>query len=82
MKLAEYLTAHGLTPEKFADELGVDAVSVRRYMSGARRPRWSVMAEIAALTGGKVTANDFVAVEPKRRVRPSQRVSRPACSPT
>jgi transcriptional regulator with XRE-family HTH domain len=49
MKLAEYLTAHGLTPEKFAEALDVDAVSVRRYMSGARRPRWAVMARIADL---------------------------------
>jgi transcriptional regulator with XRE-family HTH domain len=82
MRLAEYLTANGLTPEKFADELGVDAVSVRRYMSGTRRPRWAVMARIADLTGGQVTANDFVPVEPKRRVRPNERPPRAACQPT
>lgn len=60
MKLGSYLTAVDKSPEWFAARIGVDPVTVRRYLSGSRRPEWDVIAVIMEVTGGVVTANDFV----------------------
>jgi len=76
MKLGDYLTWKFLTPEAFAEELNVDAVSVRRYVSGKRRPRWGLMALIAEKTEGHVTANDFAPEAKKKPKRPKARVPR------
>ena len=78
MKLSDYLTQKNMTPETFAEKLKVDAVTVRRYLTGKRRPNWQVMADITSKTGGAVTANDFLP-EPKpkkRRARPKTSVQR------
>lgn len=60
MKLSEYLRAVDKDAAWFADQIGVDPVSVRRYISGSRRPEWRVIARIKAATGGVVTADDFI----------------------
>lgn len=77
MKLNDYLTSRGLTPEAFAELIEIDPVSVRRYVQETRRPKWDVAARIARVTGGEVTANDFLPEAPpevlKRKTRPSRR---------
>ena len=79
MKLHDYLTLKGLTPEAFAEQLQVDAVTVRRYLRGKRRPTWEVMSRITEQTKGAVTANDFVPErETKKRSRPSGGAGRAA----
>lgn len=87
MKLNDYLTWKRLTPDTFAERIGVDVVSVRRYVNGKRRPRWRIMDRIAAETSGHVTANDFgpekseSAVQKKRK-RPKTSVPRSKPEPS
>ena len=69
MQLASYLKIAGLTPEQFAQRIEVDAVSVRRYLAGSRRPRWTVMQEIVRVTEGAVGPDDFLSSTPKRQSR-------------
>lgn len=73
MKLTDYLTSRGLTPEAFAELIEIDPVSVRRYMQETRRPKWDVAARIAQVTGGAVTANDFVPEVTKGKAHPTRR---------
>jgi hypothetical protein len=69
MRLSDYLSREAKTPEQFAQEIDVDPVSVRRYVKGARRPKWSVLQRIIDATGGAVTANDFVSMATVRKKR-------------
>jgi len=61
MKLGAYLQKTKTSPELLALAINVTAVSVRRYISGKRKPRPEIMERIKQATGGKVTANDFYA---------------------
>ena len=81
-KLATYLTDHGIARETFAASIGVDTVSVCRYVLGRRRPRWDVMTRIREATKGAVTADDFAPPplvpaqsEPRPRRRGSPRAA-------
>lgn len=56
-----------LSPEEAGRLFKVDAVSVRRYLSGSRIPSWDVMPRIVEATGGEVTANDFLRDERRRK---------------
>lgn len=71
MTLTDYLEREAITTEKFAEMLGVDPVSVRRYLRGQRRPKLKVMRKIAKVTRGEVTPNDFwmPKLEPEKRAR-------------
>jgi len=60
MKLADYLAAQKLTREAFAQRLGVHSVTVSKWCSGAMRPSWPMISRVAAETGNKVTAADFM----------------------
>ena len=40
MKLATYLGRNGISLKEFAALIDVDAITVGRYLSGARRPSW------------------------------------------
>lgn len=60
MKLADYLSEAEIKPSAFAERLGVTRQTLWRYMSGERRPEWSILEVIARETGGKVTPNDFM----------------------
>ena len=62
MKLNHYLTDHGLTKSEFAQLIGVQEETVRRYIAGDRRPTRKVMEKIALATACKVTANDFFGI--------------------
>ncbi len=65
MQLSDYLREQRVTPEDFAESIGVDRSTVYRWIQpvaeGERRirPRWSEIETIQRVTGGKVTANDF-----------------------
>lgn len=64
MKLDQYLAINGLTDDAFAQTLGVaHRLTVNRYRRGLRVPRPSIMRRIAEVTGGQVTANDFIETE-------------------
>lgn len=71
MQLASYLEETGKTPEWLADQVGINPVSVRRYMRGERRPWPWVMSKIMAVTKGLVTPDDFFdpLPEPKKAAR-------------
>lgn len=62
MKLTDYLTKTKTTRKDFAAALGVDPITVGRWERGDRVPV-NHFAQIARLTKGKVTANDFVREE-------------------
>lgn len=65
MKLADYLTANGLTPAAFAEKIGVHRGTVCRYIKPPEPgkpvfgPSRKMVAKINAATNGQVTANDF-----------------------
>ncbi len=59
MDLASYLDAENETRGAFAGRIGVHAVTVSKWISGALRPSWPKMQRINSATGGKVTAADF-----------------------
>lgn len=60
MTLADYLRHEKQTHEAFAARLGVHAVTVSKWASGAMRPSWPKMEAIQAATGGAVTPADFM----------------------
>lgn len=73
MKLTDYLTETRQTAADFAKRIGVDPISVRRYLNGDRRPDWEVMGKIVKATDGHVTPSDFIhkpSKTKKRRGRP------------
>jgi transcriptional regulator with XRE-family HTH domain len=60
MQLDEWMRRNGKTYQDVADALGVDDVTIGRYARGERRPRWDVLTRLVEVTGGDVTANDFL----------------------
>lgn len=59
MKLTDWLAAGGLSPEKFAKEIGVTGEAVRRYRTGARMPGPEIAQKIYLATQGEVTVQDL-----------------------
>jgi hypothetical protein len=66
MRLALYLRTNGIPVENFADDIGVHRTSVYRFMKGLAFPRPSTIERIIRVTGGKVTANDFLGLPSKK----------------
>jgi transcriptional regulator with XRE-family HTH domain len=66
MKLDAYLEQKNMPVEQFADLIGVHRTSVYRFIKGLAFPRPSTLKRITQETGGRVTANDFVALIPQR----------------
>lgn len=60
MRLGDWLTAKKMTDADFATKVGVDRSTVGRWVDGSNMPRRRNMADIARVTDGQVTANDFV----------------------
>ena len=73
--LLKYREAHGLSRKQLADALNVSHVSVYRIEHGQQRPSYDLLRRIMELTGGEVTANDFV---PASKVLPSGADTAPA----
>lgn len=59
MRLDDYLSAHKLTEQQFADLLGISQQAVHRYRRGKRIPDSKIMRRIVQATNGAVSANDF-----------------------
>ena len=75
MKLARYLKRKKLSPEDFAVLIEVHPTTVYRFIQGLSFPKSGNLKRIAQVTGGSVTANDFVDVQrppadPNGRGRP------------
>jgi predicted transcriptional regulator len=62
MKLVEWLNHRRMTHEAFGILIGAERSAVTRYVNG-RMPKSVILARIAAVTDGQVTANDFVDVQ-------------------
>jgi predicted transcriptional regulator len=64
MQLAEWMQRKNLGDQAMADLIGdVDRSMVSRYRRRTHRPSWSVVLRIIEITGGEVTADDFLTVE-------------------
>lgn len=62
MTLPEYLKAEKLSVAEFARQAGVkNKQTMHKYVHGMRFPPPETLRRIRRLTGGKVTADDFVA---------------------
>lgn len=59
MKLAKYLSDHGILQQDFAALIGKSQVNVSRYASGSRKPDSETIAKIHTATGGKVSLADW-----------------------
>ncbi|WP_246753176.1 helix-turn-helix domain-containing protein [Methylobacterium organophilum] len=64
MTLAEWLKREGKTVVALAKELGRDPSFITRVKNGTAMPSVEVAAEIQRLTGGAVTAIDYVRLVP------------------
>ena len=62
MTLEAYLDAASISRAEFAEKVGVSKQAVQRCLAGKRTPNKEIMAEIAAVTSGAVTANDFFGI--------------------
>ena len=60
MKLSRYMRLHNLTDGQVARSIGKCRTAVLRYRHGSVVPPLHVVAAIEAVTGGKVTYEDFV----------------------
>ncbi len=62
--LSDYMDAHNLTDDDVAAALGRTRSTVSRIRRRKMRPDWETIEKIQEFTGGQVTANDFVKIEP------------------
>lgn len=60
MTLPDYLTQSGLTASAFAALVGVNVSTVTRWARGERWPRPEQIIRVEQVTGGQVTAQDFL----------------------
>lgn len=60
MTLNEWMAAHDVSPEQFAAKVGVHWATVYKWRSRAAFPRVAQLREIERVTGGAVTARDFM----------------------
>ncbi len=60
MLLSDYLAENELSDAAFARLIGVERQTVGRYQTGDRFPERHILLKIFEVTGGKVTANDFI----------------------
>ena len=67
MTLYEYLRTHDLTPTAFAARVGVEPITVSRWIRGERFPRPDMIHRIAVATDGAVQPGDFFQTPPNLR---------------
>lgn len=60
MTLSEFLTAKDMTIVALAASMGRPVSTVHGWVRGTRKPGWSDVPDIERVTGGAVTAADFV----------------------
>lgn len=59
MTLQEYLKINKIKKKDFAEQLGVNRLTITGYTKKRRRPTRKNMNKILELTGHQVTPNDF-----------------------
>lgn len=59
MKLDDYLTQSGMTPYRFAKQIGCNPSLVYRWISGEARPDWKYLPVIEEATQSLVAPQDF-----------------------
>lgn len=64
MKLSDYLTSNAISRREFAATVGITEAALCRYISGIRTPRPQIVRAIMTASGGVVTPNDFIQLEP------------------
>ncbi len=68
MRLADYLAQKRMSATEFADLIGVNKSTVGRWLEPVNgktvRPSWEHLPKIVEITGGAVTANDFLESSP------------------
>ena len=62
MKLKTWRENQNLKQVELAAKLGCTAATISRIEAGKFRPDWPLLARIAELSDGAVTANDFMPV--------------------
>ena len=71
MQLKEYLKKKDMTQVKFASLIGVSKFQVNRLVHGTKTPSFKSLKRITKVTGGLVTADDFLTKdetdEPQRK---------------
>lgn len=67
MKLSTYMERTGMSVRDLAIKLSVTRVTVHRWLSETRRPGWRHLGLISEVTGGEVTALDFVERDTTKR---------------
>lgn len=73
MLLGDYMKANNLSVEALACTIGVHQATVYRWLAGEQSPRKEQMTAIYELTGGAVSANDFMTLpvlQPERQLSP------------
>ena len=65
MTLEQYIKRTQLSRTQIAALLKTTEATVSRYITGARFPRAYMLDRIFKVTGGKVTANDFLPLRRK-----------------
>lgn len=70
MLLIDYIAKNKIKVADFALKIGVTRDCVHKYIRGERKPiDDEILKNIAYITKGEVTANDFYGITPKRRKR-------------
>lgn len=72
MRLSEFCERGGLKVPQLAKQLRVSLRTAYRYLNEERIPPKPVMQRLEELSGGEVTANDFYAAAPAKRVERSR----------
>lgn len=62
MKIDEWMTSAGLSDDALSELIKVDRATVSRIRRGLNRPSWELAAKLKAVSGGLVTADDFLPV--------------------
>lgn len=59
MKIADWLTQHGVTQAALARGVNLSEGSVSRIVAGSQRPSFDAMGRIDSFTGGAVSYHDW-----------------------
>lgn len=60
MHLSEYMQWKNLTDSQVALRIGVDRATISRIRRGKVRPDWVTIILLKKMSGGQITADDFV----------------------
>lgn len=67
MRLSAYLEKHAVSPEEFAERIGVHVATVYRLLGGYVFPKRGNLVAILRETNGEVTADDLIATASDRK---------------